>query len=73
MPMPFDVRPDLRATSGPYLSTPTFLGTGTTAQRPVLTSAQRGYFNDTTIGRQIFWGGVRWHVQDGTPTAAFGG
>jgi hypothetical protein len=36
-------------------------GTGTTAQRPVLTSNDAGYlFKDTTTGTLIFWNGTAW-------------
>lgn len=70
--MAFDaIRPDLRPTSGPYLVSPINLGSGNTASRPVLTSSDRGYYKDTTIGKVIFWSGTRWHTQDGTSAANF--
>ncbi|MBV8060588.1 MAG: hypothetical protein JO253_03570 [Alphaproteobacteria bacterium] len=36
-------------------------GSGTTAQRPVLTKANRGqHYHDNTLGKLIFWEGANW-------------
>jgi hypothetical protein len=65
MPKPFDVDDTTIPKSSPALSSPVKLGSGTTGSRPATVTSAGGYFDDTTVGKRVFWDGRKWRDMHG--------
>jgi hypothetical protein len=64
MPKPYDVDERTIPSSSPALASPNKLGSGNTASRPT-SVPNGGFYEDTTIGKRVFWDGKKWRDQHG--------